>query len=215
MGTRLLLVDDHAVVRGGLRALLESRGDLEVVGEADDGWKAIELAAELSPDVVIMDAAMPRLNGAAAIRQIRKDCPGAVIVAFSMHSSDQHISQMLGAGASAYLLKTCDVEELLHAIRAALAGKTYLSPDIAGAVTEGYLASPSAALPDSKLSERERQVLQLLAEGEGSKQIARLLHVSPRTVDSHRHRMMEKLNIHTVAGLTKYAICMGLTPVEA
>ncbi len=215
MGVRLLLVDDHGVVRTGLRTLLDGRGDLEVIGEADDGCSAIEMAAKLLPDVVIMDAAMPRLNGAAAVRQIRKDCPGTVIVAFSMYSNGRYISQMLAAGASAYVLKTCDVEELGHAIGAALAGKTYISPEIAGTVVEGYLNAFSMDSPTAGLSERERQVLQLLAEGEGSKQIAKLLHVSPRTVDSHRHRIMAKLDIHTVAELTKYAIREGLTPLES
>jgi len=188
---------------------------MKIIGEADDGWSAMELAAELSPDVVIMDVAMPRLNGAAAVRQIRKDCPGAAIVAFSMYSSAQHVSQMLEAGALAYVLKTCDVEELWRAIRAALDGKTYLSPEIAGTVVEGYLNAPSTDLQRSGLSEREREVLQLLAEGEGSKQIAKLLHVSARTIDSHRNRIMEKLEIHTVAELTKYAVREGLTPIES
>ncbi len=215
MGIRVLLVDDHAVVRTGLRALLDGQGGLEIVGEANDGWSAIELAAELSPDLIIMDVVLPRLNGPAAVRQIRKDCPSVAIVAFSMYSNGRYISEMLEAGASAYVLKTCDVEELWHAIRVALGGKTYLSPEIAGTVVEGYLNAPSTGLPDSRLSERERQVLQLLAEGKGSKQVAPVLHVSPRTIDSHRQRIMEKLGLYSVAELTKYAIREGLTPIES
>jgi len=214
MTRRVLLADEQAVVRTGLRAVLHGRDGLEIVGECDNGWSAVELAVELSPDVVIMDAVLPRLNGAAATRRIRKDRPGTAVVSFSAYPNERYVSQMLQAGASAYVLKTCDPEELLYAIRAALDGKTYLSPEITGTVVEGYLNAASTGMGRSELTERELCVLQLLAEGKGSKEIAKLLHVSPRTVDSHRHRIMDKLGIHTVAGLTKYAVREGLTPVE-
>lgn len=216
MSVKLLLADDHKVVRRGLRALLKDQADLEVVGEADNGRLAVQGARELSPDVVIMDAAMPDLNGAGATRQITAACPGVKVIALSMHSDKRYVSAMLRAGASAYLLKTCDVEELLHAITAVTAGRTYLSADVAGTVVEGYVNQASTdSSRSAALSDREREVLQLLAEGKTAKQIALRLHVSSRTIDSHRQRIMEKLGLHTLAELTKYAVRTGLTSLES
>jgi len=168
------------------------------------------------PDLVVMDAAMPRLNGAGATRQIRSYCPNTSVIALSMHSDRRYVAGMLKAGASAYLLKTCDLEELLHAIDIAVQGGTYLSPDVTGTVVEAYVGGEGCTPGQpSDLSDRETEVLQLLAEGQNAKQIGSLLHVSSRTVDSHRQRIMEKLGIHTLAELTKYAIREGLTSVDA
>ena len=216
MVTRLLLADDHKVVRRGLRALLKDQGNMEVVGEADDGRLAVQMTGELSPDAVIMDAAMPGLNGDTATRQIRKEYPTVRVIALSMHSDRRYVLRMLRAGASAYLLKTCDVDELLHAISIAAGGGTYLSPEVTETVVEecmnGAHAEPSDA---AGLSDRETEVLQLLAEGMSAKEIGNLLHVSSRTIDSHRQRIMEKLDIHTLAELTKYAVRAGLTSLES
>lgn len=215
MTTTVVLVDDHRLVRDGLRALLESRTDVEVVGEADDGRAAVQLARKLLPDVVVMDPAVGGLNGAGAARQIRDTCPDVKVVALSMHSDKRYVSRMLQAGASAYLSKTCDVEELIHAINITTAGGTYLSPEVAATVVQGYVSGTGAGSSESHgLSDREAEVLQLLAEGKNSKGIGLLLHVSSRTVDSHRQRIMKKLDIHTLAELTKYAIRAGLTTVE-
>ena len=215
MGTQLLLVDDQALVRRGLLSLLEGMSDLEIVGEADNGREAVELARQLSPDVVITDVDTPVLNGADAARQIRTECPGTSVIALSRRSDTLSVARMLKAGASAYLLKTCDLEELLHAIDVVVGGGTYLTPEVMGDVVEGYLSGTTPeSLKTSGLSGREREVLQLLAEGKNSKQIARILGVSSRTVDSHRQRIMEKLGIHSVAELTKSAIRAGLTTVE-
>jgi DNA-binding NarL/FixJ family response regulator len=215
MVTRLLLADGHQVVRKGLGALLRERAGFEVVGEAANGREAVERTRELAPDVVIMEVAMPGLNGAGAASQIKKELPKVNVVALSMHSDGRYVSRMLKAGASAYLLKTCDVEELLRAIRIVATGGIYLSPEVTGTVVDGYVNGTGQGAPEApELSERETEVLQLLAEGENSKQIGFLLHVSSRTIDSHRQRIMAKLDLHTLAQLTKYAIRAGLTSVE-
>ncbi len=213
MSTRILLVDDHQVLREGLRALLKGEPTLKIVGEADNGRTAVELARKLSPDVIIMDATMPELNGALATQQIRSDCPKAKVIALSMHSDRQYVCDMLNAGASAYLLKTCDLEELLHAINIVSSGRSYLSPDVTEEVVDYYAQddrSPNRSI-SQKLSNREQQVLQLLAEGKTSKEIARSLYLSVKTVTAHRQSIMDKLDIRSVAELTKYAIRQGLT----
>ena len=212
--TRVLIADDHKVVRRGLRALLKDQQDLDIVGEADDGRAAVEMARELEPDVIIMDAVMPGLSGALATKQLQKQCPNARVVALSMHSDKRYVADMLKAGASAYLLKTCDVSELVHAITIAAAGRTYLSPDVAEAVVEAYVNPLEAGPSRSQLTDREREVLQLLAEGKSAKQTGVLLHVSSRTTDSHRQRIMDKLGLYSVAELTKYAVRAGLTSLE-
>jgi DNA-binding NarL/FixJ family response regulator len=217
MGLKVLLADDHRIMRAGLRSLLEKESDMEVVAEASDGRTAVRLAREVSPDVVIVDITMPDLNGVEATHQILSESPETKVVALSMHSDEQFISGMLKAGASAYLLKDCAADELVQAIRAVLAGETYLSPKIASIVVEDYRRelSKDQLTKAPELTAREREVLQLVAEGETSKRIAAQLHVSVKTVEAHRQQIMDKLGIHTVAGLTKYAIRKGITSLQS
>jgi DNA-binding NarL/FixJ family response regulator len=210
---KVLLADDHKIVRDGLRNLLEKHADIMVAGEAEDGREALQLARKLSPDVIIMDIAMPDLNGIEATRQIVAEFPGIKVVALSMHSDKRFVSEMLKAGASAYLLKDCAFEELITAIRTIMKGKIYLSPGIAGVVIEDYIRKDSKAESTvfSLLSDREREVLQLMAEGKTTKEVAAHLNLSIKTVETHRTNIMTKLNIHSIAELTKYAIREGLT----
>jgi len=213
MKTRVLLADDHVMMRGGLRMLLEQNAELAVVGEAEDGRETVRLAKKLSPDVVVMDIAMPDMNGIEATRQIIAEHPGIKVIALSMHSDRHFVSEMLKAGATAYLLKQCAVDELIMAIRTVLKNQTYLSPCISGVVVDHFVrnTSKSESTVFSHLTDREREVLQLMAEGKSSKVIANQLNLSIKTIETHRMKIMEKLNIHTVAQLTKYAIREGLT----
>jgi DNA-binding NarL/FixJ family response regulator len=213
MKIKVLLADDHAMMRGGLRMLLEQNAELAVVGEAEDGRETVRLVKKLSPDVVVMDIAMPDMNGIEATRQIVADHPGVKVIALSMHSDRHFVSEMLKAGATAYLLKQCAVDELLAAIKTVLKNQTYLSPCISGVVVDHFVRSSSKSEPSafSHLTDREREVLQLMAEGKSSKVIANQLNLSIKTIETHRMKIMEKLNIHTVAELTKYAIREGLT----
>lgn len=213
MTIKVLLADDHKIVRDGLRTLLEKHADIAVLGEAEDGREALQLAGKLSPDVVVMDIAMPELNGIEATRQILSEHPGIKIVALSMHSDKRFVSEMLKAGASAYLLKDCAFEELIAAIRTIMKGKIYLSPGIAGVVLADYIRSDRKSEPSvfSQLSDREREVLQLMAEGKTTKEVAAHLNVSIKTVETHRTNIMTKLDIHSIAELTKYAVREGLT----
>lgn len=216
MSVRLIIADDHRIVREGLHSLLEKEPDMEVVGESDNGRATVEMARDLKPDVIVMDITMPELNGIEATRQVLADDSGVRVLALSMHSDKRFVAGVLAAGATGYLLKDCALEELVRAIRAAVANQTYLSPGIAGIVVEGYMRR----LPESDhsmlsaLTAREREVLQLLAEGKTVKEIASALTVSVKTIETHRHRTMNKLDIHTVAELTKYAVREGLTSVE-
>ena len=217
MSTKILLADDHKITRQGLRSLLEKQPDMKVVAEAEDGREAVRLARELHPDVVIMDVSMPDLNGMAATRQILGKSKKVKIIALSMHSDTLFISEMLKSGASGYLLKDCAFEELREAIRTVIAGNIYLSPAISDVVVDDYLHRLSKTGPSDSgeiLTDREREVLQLMAEGKSTKQIARELYISVKTVETHRRQIMNKLNIHTVAELTKYAIRKGLTSLE-
>jgi len=216
MSTRILLADDHKITRQGLRSLLEKQQDMEVVAEAENGREAVRLAGEMAPDVIIMDVTMPDLNGIEATKQILSLSPDIKIIALSMHSDSTFVTEMLKSGAAGYLLKDCAFEELTRAIRTVIDDKTYLSPSISGVVVEDYLQRLSKAdfaAPDI-LSDREREVLQLMAEGNSTKQIALKLHISVKTVETHRRQIMSKLDIHTVAELTKYAIKKGLTSLE-
>ena len=216
MTIKILLADDHKITRQGLRSLLEKQSDMAVVAEAEDGRTAVQMVEKLSPDVVIMDVSMPDLNGIEATRQIISRNSKVKIIALSMHSDRLFVSEMLKSGACGYLLKDCAFEELARAIRAVVDGKTYLSPAISGVVVDDYLHRLSKTdSPNGQiLTNREREVLQLLAEGKSTKQIALKLHISVKTVETHRRQMMDKLDIHTVAELTKYAIRKGLTSLE-
>ena len=213
MSTRIILADDHAILRHGLSKLIQQQEDMEVIAQSGDGHSTFDLVRELSPDIVVMDIGMPDLNGIDATRQIIKDYPKVKIIGLSMHSGKKFISEMLKAGASGYLLKDCAFEELITAIKTVLEGKTYLSPSITDVIVENYVR-PSGQEEHSAfsmLSQREREVLQLLAEGKTTKQIGMALHISSKTVEGHRLRIMSKLNIDNVASLTKYAIREGLT----
>ena len=217
MGIRIILADDHNVMREGLRSLLEKQDDITVVGEADSGRKTVQMARELSPDVVIMDITMPDMNGIEATRRITAECPGVKVIALSVHSERQFVEGMLEAGVAGYLLKDCAGRDLSAAIRAVANNQTWLSPKVASLVVEGFVRNLSKHKSStySSLTEREREVLQLLAEGRSRKEIADCLHISPRTVETHRRQIMEKLNVKSNVELTKYAIREGLTPLES
>ena len=216
MRTRILLADDHKIIRDGLRALLEKLPDMELVAEAENGRNAVRLARKLSPDVVIMDVAMPDLNGIEATRKIISETPQVKVIALSIHSDRRFIVEMLKAGASGYLLKDCAFEDLTKAIGAVRTNHIFLSPGIADKVVKDYVSSLSSTgfSVYSILTDRELEVLQLLAEGRTTKQIASRLHVSVKTVETHRKNIMDKLDIHNIAELTKYAIREGLTSLE-
>jgi two-component system response regulator NreC len=216
MSLRILLADDHKITRQGLRSLLEKQQDMEVVAEAENGREAIRLAAEMAPDVVIMDITMPDLNGVEATKQILSKSPDIKIIGLSMHSDTVFVTEMLKSGAAGYLIKDCAFEELVRAIRTVIENKVYLSPSISGVVVEDYIQrlSQTSFTGSDILSDREREVLQLMAEGNSTKRIAAKLHISVKTVETHRRQIMNKLDIHTVAELTKYAIRKGLTSLE-
>ena len=207
MGVRILLADDHPVFRQGLRALLE-REKFDVVGEASDGLEAIAAAERLQPQVVVIDLAMPALNGIDAVREIVKRAPRAKAVLLTMHTEEYHVLEALRAGANACVSKTQAAEHLLQAIKDVCAGGVYLSPHVSGAVVQAYLAKTE--LPYDPLTPRERQVLQLIAEGKTTKETAAVLDVSVKTAETHRTNLMEKLDIHSTAGLVRYAIRRGL-----
>lgn len=216
MSIRVLIVDDHQIFREGLRSLIEGENDLEFVGEARDGHEAIQQARDIQPQVVIMDARMPDLNGIDATRQILQQNRGIKVIALSMHIEDRMVKAMLEAGAQAYLPKDCALEELLRAIRVVVEGGSYLSPSIAGGLIEDYrrYLAESGRRSARELTMREREVLQLLAEGNSSKQIAMRLHLSVKTVESHRRNLMSKLGTKSFVDLVKYAIREGLTSLE-
>ncbi|MBU0513743.1 MAG: response regulator transcription factor [Proteobacteria bacterium] len=216
MSVRIVIVDDHQIVRDGLRSVMEKEGDLHVVAEADNGRDGVRVCRELGPDVVIMDITMPDLNGIEAARKIGADCPDTRVIALSMHSDKRYVTRMLEAGAAGYLLKESAIDEVVRAVRAVAAGQSYLSPPVADIVIADFRVKPRrrGEAEGSVLTDREREVLQLLAEGRTSKEIAGALDVSPKTVEAHRRQIMDKLDIHSVAGLTKYAIRDGLTSVD-
>lgn len=213
---RILIADDHGIVRQGLKALLEKQADMEIVGEAGDGPTVVRLAAELSPDVVIMDISMPNMNGIQATRLILHKVPDTRIVALSTYSKRSFVIEMLKAGALAYVLKSYLFDELARAIHAVSLNEHYLSPRITDVLIEDYInrTSTAEAGASGKLTDRERQMLQLLAEGQSTKQIALSLSVSPKTADASRRQIMNKLGIFSIAELTKYAIREGLTSLE-
>lgn len=216
MNHRIVIADDHRIVRQGLRSLVEKENDLEVVGMAANGRQALQMTRKLKPDVVIMDVSMPDLNGIDATCQIVNEVSGVKVVALSMHSEKQLIDGMLRAGAAGYLLKESAFEELIKAIRIVCAGKKYLSPEVTDVVLQDYLNpstdNDSHLKPD--LTVREREVLQLIVEGCATRAVANRLNISIKTVESHRSNIMKKLGLHTVAELTKYAVRHGITSLE-
>lgn len=216
MKIRIVLAEDHAIMRDGLRILLSKEQDMEVVGEASNGRDAVQLAGKLSPDIIIMDVTMPDLNGIEATRQITKDFKRIKVIALSMHSNRQFIIGMLRAGVSAYLLKDCAFDELFQAIRAIMAGQIYLSPKIAGIITTDYVRFLKGKAPadDPLLTDKQKEILQLIAEGVAIKEIAVRLDISPKTVQLYRQSMMKRLGIRSIPELTKYAVREGLTSVE-
>jgi DNA-binding NarL/FixJ family response regulator len=216
MTIRVLLADDHKIVREGLRSLLEKEPDFDVIAMADNGRIAVQLAGKLMPDVAVIDIAMPEMNGIEATRRILCDNPEIKILTLSMHSARRFVTEALAAGAKGYLLKDCASEELVRAIRIVAANETYLSPKVAEMIVKDYMKRlPESMLPaDSLLSTREREVLQLIAEGRFTKEIAFTLAISVKTAETHRQQIMKKLNLHSVAELTRYAIREGLTPLD-
>jgi len=213
MSIRIIIADDHQIVRDGLRSLIEKENDTEVIAEADNGREAVRLTLELAPDIVIMDIAMPDMNGIEATRQIISALPDTKVIALSMHAERRYVMEMLKAGASGYILKDNAYEELARAIRTALVNHTYLSPQVAELVIGDYVKLAQTANDSvfSLLSAREREVLQLLAEGNSTARISESLYISVKTVETYRQHIMEKLNIRNIAELTKYAIREGLT----
>jgi DNA-binding NarL/FixJ family response regulator len=217
MMIRVLLADDHAVVRDGLRYILEAQADISVVGEAANGLDAVTQVRRLKPDVVVMDIAMPELNGIEATRQIRTEVPKTQVVMLSVYSSSEHIYRALKAGARGYLLKESAGAEVVIAVRAVYAGRRYLCEKIADTMIDAYVEQREAAeakSPLERLSSREREVLQLVVEGKSSKEIANIVHLSPKSVETYRSRLMKKLGVHDLPSLVKFAIQHGLTTLE-
>ncbi|MCS7041214.1 MAG: response regulator transcription factor [Bryobacteraceae bacterium] len=213
--TRVLLADDHAVVRKGLRFILEQEPDLQVAGEAADGREAVRLARELAPDVVVMDVAMPQLNGIDATSQIVKQNPRTNVLILSMHNDETYLLRALEAGARGFLLKDTAEEDLVRAVRVAAQGKPFFSPAIAQALLEDYMRNLQQRNQQdsySLLTDREKEVLQLLAEGRSNKEVAQLLNLSVYTVETHRTRIMQKLNLHNTAELVLYAVRKKIIP---
>ena len=213
---RILLADNHRLFCEGLRTLFAKQSGMEIVGEATDGRMAVRLARELSPDLIIMDIGMPELNGIDATRQIRSELPRVKVLAVSMHSDRQYVAGMLSAGASGYVVKDSAFAELAQAVEVVMGGGRYLSPDVVGVVVDDYVQrlAPAPGTGLAKLSEREREVLQLMAEGHATVDIGTRLHVSRKTVETHRKNIMVKLELHSVADLTKFAVREGLTSLD-
>jgi DNA-binding NarL/FixJ family response regulator len=215
--TTVVLADDHAMMRGGIRSILEHAEGIVVVAEAENGREAIELASKHAPDVLLIDIGMPDLNGVEATRKIHAIDPKIAVVALSMHSDARYVTGMLDAGARGYLLKTCDAEELLRAIDAVQKGKLYVTSDVTHVLVDRRHAdgsrstSPTGTPPPDVLTPREREVLQLIAEGLTSKEIGARLDISLKTVETHRTNVIQKLDLHSIAQLTKYAVREGLT----
>jgi DNA-binding NarL/FixJ family response regulator len=210
---RVLIADDHTLVRAGFRALLESQ-NVEVIAEAANGREAIELTKKYHPNIVLMDIGMPGLNGVEAAARISKELPFARVLILSMHANEEYVLQALRAGASGYLLKDSGKQELMLAVKSIMEGKTYLSPEVSKHVIDNYVQSVGGKSdPLERLTPRQREILQLIAEGKTNKEIAHVLRIAVKTVDTHRTQLMERLDIHDVAGLVRFAIQMGLVPM--
>lgn len=214
---RVLLAEDHTIVRKGLRALLDDESEIEVVGEAGDGRDAVQQVVRLRPDVVLMDITMPLLNGVEATRQIKAQVPEVRVLGLTRHENEEYIYQLLRAGAAGYVVKQAAPAELVEAIRAVTQGETYLSPSINPVVVEAYIRQAKEMVkkgPDERLTSREREVLQLVAEGRTNREIAQVLSISVKTVEHHRANLMSKLELYSAAELTQYAIRTGVIEVD-
>jgi len=210
---RIVLAEDHTILREGLRALLTADPNFEIIGEAADGRAAVRFVEKQIPDLILMDLSMPRMTGMDAIREIKKRYPQTKIIALTVHKTEEYLRTTLQAGADGYVLKDATHDELMMAIQSVLKGKTYLSPGVSGRVIEGYLEGKESQMPPSTLgllSQREREVLKLIAEGYKNKEIATDLCISLKTVEKHRANLMKKLDLHNAAALTAYAIEQGL-----
>ena len=220
MSIKVLIADDHGIVREGLHSLIGKQSDMEIVGEADDGRKALELVRELEPDVVIMDISMPNLNGVDATSHIVREFPKTKVIALSMHSSSMFVADMIKAGASGYILKDCLFDELATAIKTVFEGGVHLSKDVMGLVVDDYMnrLSGVGGLPSNSLTAslttREREVLQLIGEGKNTKEIAQTLHVTTKAIEANRRKIMDKLNSHSTADLVRWALLGGLTSLD-
>lgn len=216
MKTRILLADDHDMMRQGLKTLLAREADFDIVGEASTGREAMRMAAELRPEVIVMDIGMPDLSGVEATKRIRNELPKIRVVALSTHSDRHFVTGMLSAGASGYVLKSEALEDLVGAIRSVRGGRVYTSPKITDVVMQDYVAKLNRPPGEetATLTDRERQVLGLLAQGRKTREIAEQLHLSVNTVDTHRRHIMQKLDLHSIAELTKYAIREGITSID-
>ncbi len=215
MTIRVLVVDDHPTVREGLRSIIGEQSDMAVIGVAEDGYAAISAAREQAPEVVVMDVSMPGLNGIEATRRIQAELPHVRVLCLSVHADEHLVSEMLEAGASGYVLKDAAPVELVEAVRVVANRQTYLSPSVAGGVVRDYVSHLSAdKAREPHLTSREREVLQLIAEGHDTGHIASRLTISPKTVATHREHLMQKLDLHSIAALTKYAIRHGISTAE-
>jgi DNA-binding NarL/FixJ family response regulator len=213
---RVLLADDHSLFRAGIQALLTQIEGVQVVGEADTGHKAIELVRSRNPDVVLMDIAMPEMNGLETSARVTKEFPNVRVIMLSMHAGEEYVMQALRAGASGYLLKDAATSELELAVRAVARGETYLTPTISKRVIDDYLMRTTGTnSPTDQLTKRQREILQLIAKGYTSKEMAQMLNLSPKTIETHRTQLMKQLDIHDVAGLVRYAIRVGLVTLDA
>ncbi|MEJ2721979.1 MAG: response regulator transcription factor [bacterium] len=213
---RVVIADDHKILREGLKSLMEKEKDIEVVGEAENGKKTLDVVEKAAPHIVVMDVAMADLNGMEATRRLKKINPSVKVIGLSGHPNRSYVTEMLKAGASGYVVKSRAYEDLVRAIREVLAGNMYLSPEVTPGVVDTHFASSKKANPAfATLTAREREVLQLLAEGKTTKWIASELTISVKTVETHRRNIMEKLDLHSVAELTKYAVREGVSPLDA
>lgn len=214
---RLVITDDHQIVRQGLRSVLETEPDIQIIGEAENGMAAVEAASKLSPDLMLLDLMMPGMNGLEALRQIRQRCPDIRTIVLSMHSTEAYVLEALRNGANAYVLKDDPTDTLLLAIRTVMSGRRFLSPSVVGFVVDAYLTSPGSVPGDAydSLTTREREILQMVAEGQTNASIADRLSISVRTVETHRSNLMDKLKLANQTELVKFAIRRGILSLES
>ena len=211
---KVVLAEDHTIVRQGLRSLLEQQAGIEVIAEAENGRDAVHIAEQLKPDVMLMDFSMPDLNGLEATRQIKQRVPDVKVLILTRHANQEYIKSILRAGASGYLIKKSAVDELINAIKAVYQGDSFLDPSISNMIIEGYLHQSDGETEEEKITPRQREVLQLIAEGHPNREIASNLHISVKTVDNHRANLMGKLDLNSTADLIQYAIRVGIISLD-